>query len=319
MMRHKVANNVMVLGREAGSQMWSSCQVALSNTFHAFSVRISSRNDRNSASSGRTHHQYLCFFTMGGLSAGVITMHLANEVRVWCDVAVQVSPIHVPSMDEIPISQIIVAPNFNLSNPFCYVHHVSILVNLVLLCLLKPQPPRGTLLSCLLPGGATLSDSVHKGCLLDICVAIGRTDGEFLFWARVHVVVHVRKSFSKHPGLVLGLRRAFACALWRALAFALQRALVFALRRAFAFALRRELAFGLLRALAFTLLTTLAFALLRALAFAVQTGLPSAFAFGVGHVVQVHVLRLGGPQYVGWGLWPCTDGQFLRLSGAQCV
>ena len=118
-------------------------------------------------------------------------------------------------MDEIPIGQTKVAPNFNLSNPLCYEHHVAILVLLVPMCLLKPQPPRGTLLPCPLPGGGTLMDSVHKGCLLGICVAIGPTGGESLYWVRVDVVVHVGKGFSKGPGLVFGLRRALACALWR--------------------------------------------------------------------------------------------------------
>ena len=175
-------------------------------------------------------------------------MHLADEVRVWCDVAVQVSPLHVQSMDEIPIGEIIVAPNFNLSNRLCYQHHVAIVVLLLPLCLLKPRPPRGTLLPCPPPGGGTLMDSVHQGCLLDICIRFGPAAGESLYWVCVDVVVHVGEGFSKGPGLVFGLRRALACALWRGLAFALVRAWAFALLRALAFALLRALAFALLRA-----------------------------------------------------------------------
>ena len=184
---------------------------------------------------------------------------------------------------EIPIGQIIVAPNFNLSNPYCYEHNVAMLVLLLPVFRFKPQSPRGTLLPCPLPGGGTLVDSVHQACLLDICIAIGPTGGESLCWVRVHVVVHVGKVFGKGPGLVFGLRRALACALWTGLAVALLTALASASLRAMAFALLRALAFALPRALAL------------------------ALAFGVGHVVQV-----GAPR-------PGTEGKLLRLNGLQWV
>ena len=214
-------------------------------------------------------------------------------------------------MDEIPIGQIIVAPNFDLSNPFCYEYHVAIPVLLLPLFPFKPQPARGTLLPCALPGSGTLMDTVHQGCLLDICIAIGATGGESLCWVRCDVVVHAGKGFSKGPGLVFGLRRALACALWRGLTFALWRGLAFALLTALAFALLRAMAFALLwvfamlTALAFALLRAMAFALLRPLAFALLQALAFAFVFGVGHVVQVGAL------------WPGTEGTLLRLSGLQ--
>ena len=136
-------------------------------------------------------------------------------------------------------------------------------------------------------------------------MAIGPTGGESLCWVRVDVVVHVGKCYSKGPGLVFGLRRALACAwrrgwafaLWRGLAFAWPAALAFALLRAMAFALMWALAFALLTALAFALLRAMAFALLRALAFDLLRALAVAFAFGVGHVVQVGAL------------WPETEEQ----------
>ena len=174
------------------------------------------------------------------VAKGAIPMHLANEVRCRCDVVAQVWPIHVPSMDEIPIGQIIVAPNFSLSNPLCYEHHVAILV----LLLPKPKPPHGTLLPCPLPGGGTLMDSVHNGCLLEIHVAIGPTGGESLHWVCVDAIVHVGKGFTKGPGVVFGLRRALTFALWRALTFALRRGSAFALQRGLTFALQRGLAFA---------------------------------------------------------------------------
>ena len=126
---------------------------------------------------------------------------------------------------------------------------------------------------------------------------MGPTGGESLCWVRVDVVVHVGKGFSKGPGLVYGLRRALARALWRGLHRALWRVLALALLTALGFALLRALAFALMRAMAFALLRALAFALMRALAL--------AFAFGVGHVVQVGAL------------WPGTEGKLLRLSGLQ--
>ena len=231
-------------------------------------------------------------------------------------------------MDEIPIGQIIVAPNFDLSNPFCYEHHVAILVLLLPLFPFKPQPPRGTLLQCPLPGNGKLMDSVHEGCLVDMCIAIGPTGGESLCSVRVDVVVEVGKGFNKSPGLVFGLRRALACAMWRGLAFALWRGLTFALLTALAFALLRVMAFALLWAFAllramafallrafalqramafallwaFALLRAMAFASLRALAFALLRALAFAFAFGVGHVVQVGAM------------W---QGKFPRLNGLQ--
>ena len=254
MMRHKVAQDLLVLGREAGSQMWflpggTEQHVPGMPRPHLLTQRpercligqdtapplVDVQNGRF-VRTNYGHH----------VTGGAITIHLANPVRVWCDVAANVFPLHVPSMDEIPVGQIIVAPNFDLSNPFCYEHHVAILVLLLPLFSLKPQLPRGTLLPCPLPGSGTFMDSVHQGPLLDICIAIGPTGGESLGWVRVDVVLHMGKGFSKGPGLVFGLRRALTCALWGGLAFA------FALLSAMAFALLG--AFALQMALPFALL-----------------------------------------------------------------
>ena len=74
MVRHKVAQDGLVLGREASSPT-VFCQVALSYTFHAFPVCISARSDRNAASSGNTQHQYLCSTRMGGfIEQTIVTM-----------------------------------------------------------------------------------------------------------------------------------------------------------------------------------------------------------------------------------------------------
>ena len=146
-------------------------------------------------------------------------------------------------MDEIPIGQIIAAPNFNLGNPLLHDHQVAVLVLLLPLVLLEPQVAIDTLLPCPLAGGSTLMDGVHKGRLLDVPVGIGPTGGESLCWVGVNVVVHVAQGFTKGPGRVFGFKRAVTFALRRALVFASHMALTFALRRACALALQRALAF----------------------------------------------------------------------------
>ena len=234
------------------------------------------------------------------VTGGAITLHLANAVRTWCDInAVNVCPLHVPSMDEIPIGQLIVAPNFDLSNPFYYEDYVAILVLLLPLFPLKPQLPRGTLLPCPPPGSGTLMDSVHQRCLLDIRIAVCPTGGESLGWVRVDVVVQMGKGFIKGPGLVFGLRRALACALWGGLAFALWRALAFALWGGLAFALWRGLAFAFALLGAFALRRAMPFALLWAFAlpmggpFALRRAIPFAlmWAFTLLRAMAVALLR----------------------------
>ena len=258
------------------------------------------------------------------VTGGAITLHLANPVPVWCDVAATVIPLHVPSMDEIPVGQIIVAPNFDLSNPFHNEDHVAIAVLLLPLFPLKPQVPRGTLLPCPLPGSGTLMDSVHQGCLLDICIAIGPTGGESLSWVRVDAVVHVGKGFSKGPGLVFGLRRALACALWGGLACALWRGLAFAfaLLRAMAFALLG--AFALWMALPFALLWAFAlrrpmpFVLLWAIALRRAMPLTLLWAFALRRAMPFTLLRAMAfallRAFALWG-WGCFCPPFGMLAG----
>ena len=64
---------------------------------------------------------------------------------------------------------------------------------------------------------------------MDIRIAISPTGSESIGWVRVDVIAHVGKGFRKGPGLVFGLRRALACALWGGLTFALRRTLAYAL------------------------------------------------------------------------------------------
>ena len=156
---------------------------------------------------------------------------------------------------------------------------------------------------------------------MDIRIAISPRGGESIGWVRVDVIVHVGKGFRKGPGLVFGLRRALACALWWGLTFVLWRALACALwggltfaswgamafalwmRLAFAcallgaFALRRAMPFALLcafalcRAMPFALLRAMAFALLRA--FALGKAIPFAmlWAFALLWAFAFAVLR----------------------------
>ena len=287
------------------------------------------------------------------VTGGAITLHLANPVRVWCHIkGVDICPLHVPSMDEIPIGQLVVAPNFELSSPFYYLDHVAMLVLLPPLDPLKPQLPLGTLLPCPPPGSGNLMH-VHQACLVDIRIAISPTGGESLGWVRVDVIVHVGKGFRKGPGLVFGLRRALACALWGGLTFALRRAFACALwgepdlclvgghglclvdalglclclagglclaqlRRAMPFALL--CAFALRRAMPFALLW--ACALLRA--FALRNAIPFAmlWAFALLRAFALPMamgLCLPSVWHVVWvrALWPGTESELLRLRGLQ--
>ena len=247
-------------------------------------------------------------------------------------------------MDEIPIGQLVVAPNFELSSPFYYLDHVAMLVLLQRLNPLKPQLPLGTLVPCPPPGSGNLMHGVHQGCLVDIGIAISPTGGESLGWVSVDVIVHVGKGFRKGPGLVFGLRRALACALWWGLTFVLRRALAFALWMGLAFAcallgafaLRRAMPFALLcafalcRAMPFALLRAMAFALLRA--FALGKAIPFAmlwafallwaFAFAVLRAFALPMamgLCLPSVWHVVWvgALWPGTESELLRLRGLQ--
>ena len=324
MMLHKVTQDLLVLGREAGSQLWFlpggmeqrvpglPRPYLLNQRPERYLIRQDAAPPPVEVQNGRSvrtnngHH----------VTGSAITLHLANPVRAWCDVhAVDICPLHVPSMDEIPIGQIIVAANFDLNNPFYSADHVAMLVLLPPLFPLKPQLPRGTLLPCPPPGSGTLMDGVHQGCLLDIRIAIVPTGGESLGWLCVDVVVHVSKGFSKGPGLVFGLRGALACALWGGLAFALWRGLAFAFALLGAFALRKAMAFALRWASAlrmalpfalvwaFALFTVIpfallwAFALLGAMAFALLRAFALPRAMGPFLPSVWHVVRVGA-------LWP---------------
>ena len=275
MMLHKVTQDLLVLVREAGRQLWFlpggieqrvpglARPYLLTQQPERCLVRHDTAPPRADVQDGRFvrtnngHH----------VTGGAITLQLANPVPVWCHVkGVDICPLHVPSMDEIPIGQLVVAPNFELRNPFCYLDHVAMLVLLQPLDPLKPQLPLGTLLPCPPPGSGNLMHGVHQGCLVDVRIAISPTGGESLGWVRVDVIVHVGKGFSKGPGLVFGLRRALASALWGGLTFALWGAMAFALWMGLAFASALLGAFALRRAMPFALLW--AFALLRAMAFA---------------------------------------------------
>ena len=246
MMLHKVTQDLLVLVREAGRQLWFlpggieqrvpglPRQYLLTRRPERCLVRQDTAPPPADVQDGRFvrtnngHH----------VTGGAITLDLANPVRVWCHVkGVDICPLHVPSMDEIPIGQLVVAPNFELSSPFYYLDHVAMLVLLQPHDPLKPQLPLGTLLPCPSPGSGNLMHGVHQGCLVDIRIAISPTGGESLGWVRVDVIVHVGKGFRKGPGLVFGLRRALACALWGGLTFALQRALACALWGGLTFAL----------------------------------------------------------------------------------
>ena len=325
LMLHKVTQDLLVLGREAGSQMWFlpggiEQRVPGLPRPHLLTQRPERRLIRQDAAPPPVDVQNGRFVrTNNGhhVTGSAITLHLADLVRAWCDVnAVNICPLHVPSMDEIPIGQIIVAPNFHLSNPFYYEDHVAILVLLLPLFPLKPHLPQGTLLPCPPPGSGTLMDGVHQGCLLDIRIAIGPTGGESLGWVRVDVVVHVGKGFSKGPGLVFGLRRALACALWGGLAFALWRGLAFALWGGLAFALWRGLAFAFALRMALPFALVWAFALRRAIPFALLWAFALLRAFALPRAMGLclpsvwHVVRVGA-------LWPGTEGKLLRLSGLQ--
>ena len=330
-------------------------RVSLSNAFQASPVRISSRNDPNGASSSRTQHHHLPMYKTGGLFAQTMVT-TSPEVPSPCTLPIQsgfgaTSTVSTsarfmshPWMRSPPISQLVVAPNFELSSPFYYLDHVAMLVLLQPLDPLKPQLPLGTLLPCPPPGSGNLMHGVHQGCLVDVRIAISPTGGESLGWVRVDVIVHVGKGFRKGPGLVFGLRRALACALWGGLTFALWGAMAFALcmglaftcallgafalRRAipfallWAFALRRAMPFALLWACA--LLRAMAFALLRA--FALRKAIPFAmlwaFAFAVLRAFALPMamgLCLPSVWHVVWvgALWPGTESELLRLRGLQ--
>ena len=187
---------------------------------------------------------------------------------------------------------------------------------------LKPQLPLGTLLPCPPPGSGNLMHGVHQRCLVDVRIAISPTGGESLGWVRVDVIVHVGKGFRKGPGLVFGLRRALACALWGGLTFALWGAMAFALWMGLAFAcallgafaLRRAMAFALLRAFALRIAIPFAmlwgFALLWAFAFAVLRAFALPMAMGLCLPSVWHVVWVGAQ-------WPGTEGELLRLGGLQ--
>ena len=351
MMLHKVMQDLLVLGKQASRQLWflpggiEQRVVGLPRPYlltqrperyligqDAAPPPVDVQNGRF-VRTNNGHH----------VTGGAITLLLANPVRAWCHVnGVDMCPLHVPSRDEIPIGQLVVAQNFHLSNPFYYLDHVAMLVLLQPLFPLKPQLPRGTLLPCPPPGSGNLMHGVHQGCLLDIRIAISPTGGESLGWVRVDVVVHVGKGFSKGPGLVFGLRGALACALWRGVAFALWGGMVFALWMGLAFAfallgafaLRRAMpfallwAFALLRAMAFALLRAFAlrkaipfallwafallraFALLWAFAFALLRAFALPRAMGLCLPSVWHVVRVGA-------LWPGTESKLMRLRGLQ--
>ena len=335
MMLHKVTQDLLVLGREAVRQPWFlpggiEQRVPGQPRPYLLTQRPERCLVRQDTAPPPAHVQDGRFVrTNNGhlVTRGAITLHLANPVRVWCHVkGGDICPLHVPSMDEIPIGQVVVAPNFELSRPFYYRDHVAMLVVLQRLNPVKAQLPMGTLVPCPPSGSGDLMHGVHQGCLVDIRIAISPTGGESIGWVRVDVIVHVGKGFRKGPGLVFGLRRALACALWWGLTFVLRRALACALwggltfaswgAMAFAlwmglafvcallgaFALRRAMPFALLRAMAFALLWAFAFAVLRAFALPMAMGLclPS-----VWHVVWVGAL------------WPGTESELLRLRGLQ--
>ena len=277
MMLHKVTHDLLVLGGEAVRQPWFlpggieqrvpglPRPYLLTQRPERCLVRQDTAPPPADVQDGRFvrtnngHHD----------TGGAITLHLANPVRVWCHVkGGDIWPLHVPSMDEIPIRQLVVAPNFELSRPFYYLDHVAILVLLQRLNPLKPQLPLGTLLPCQPPGSGDLMHGVHQGCLVDIRIAISPTGGESIGWVRVDVIVHVGKGFRKGPGLVFGLRRALAFALWGGLTFALRRALACALWGGLAFASWGAMAFALWMGLAFACALPGAFALRRAKPFA---------------------------------------------------
>ena len=87
MMLHKVTQDLLVLGREAVDSR-GSCRVALSNAFQASPVRISSRNDRNAASSGRTQHHHMRMCKMSGLFA-LTMVTMSPEVPSPCTLPIQ--------------------------------------------------------------------------------------------------------------------------------------------------------------------------------------------------------------------------------------
>ena len=266
-MLHKLTQDLLVLGREAGSHLWfllGGIEQRVPGLPRPYLLtqrpeRCLIGQDAPPPPLDVQNGRFVRTNNGHHVTGGAIILHLANPIQAWCDVnAVNVCPLHVPSMDEIPIGKIIVARNFDLSKPFYYQDHVAILALLLLLFSLKPQLPRATLLPCPPPGSGTLMHGVHQGCLLDIHIAIGPTGGESLGLVRVDVVVHMGKG----PGLVFGLRRALACALWGGLAFALWRGLAFALWRGLASTLCRGLAFAFALLGAFALRRAMRFALL---------------------------------------------------------
>ena len=330
MMLHKVTHDLLVLGREAVRQPWflpGGIEQRVPGLARPYLLtqrpeRCLVRQDTAPPPADVQDGRFVRTNNGHHVTGGAITLHLANPVRVWCHVkGGDIWPLHVPSMDEIPIGQLVVAPNFELSRPFYYLDHVAMLVLLQRLNPLKPQLPLGTLLPCPPPGSGDLMHGVHQGCLVDIRIAISPTGGESIGWVPVDVIVHVGKGFRKGLGLVFGLRRALACALWWGLTFALRRALAcalwggltfaswgamafalwmglafacallgaFALRRAMPFALL--CAFALCRAMPFALLRAMAFALLRA--FALGKAIPFAmlWAFALLWAFAFAVLR----------------------------
>ena len=357
MMLHKVTHDLLVFVREAGRQLWllpGGIEQRIPGLPRPYLLtqrpeRCLVRQDTAPPPPDVQDGRFVRTNNGHHVTGGAITLHLANPVRVWCHVnGVEICPLHVPSMDEIPIGQLVVAPNFELSNLFYYLDHVAMLVLFQPLDPLKPQLPLGTLLPCPPPGSGNLMHGVHQGCLVDVRIAISPTGGESLGWVRVDVIVHVGKGFRKGPGLVFGLRRALACALWGGLTFALWGAMAFAFRMdlAFAcallgaFALRRAMPFALLwvfalrRAMPFALLwasallRAMAFVLLRA--FALRKAIPFAmlwafallwaFAFAVLRAFALPmamVLCLPSAWHVVWvrALWPGTESELLRLRG----
>ena len=155
MMLHKVTHDLLVLGREAGRQLWflpGGIEQRVPGLPRPYLLtqrpeRYLIRQDTSPPPVDVQNGRFVRTNNGHHVTGGAITLHLANLVRVWCHVnGVDICLLHVPSMHEIPIGQLVVAPNFALSNPFYYLDHVDMLFLLQPLVPLNPQLPWGTLL-----------------------------------------------------------------------------------------------------------------------------------------------------------------------------